>query len=1284
MQVKIFFIAIIILIVSTFSIKAEDRLEFSGEILWEENPTTVINYRGDTISTLTFEDAAFQFQLHDFPIYTTQVALNRGGDVAVLSLVGDYAPIDSSEIAADTRNTLKTEIIARASLVFEQKVPHALISFIPIRVNEMTGAYERLVSYTIELRITTDNELSFSNFITEYAENSVLNQGENYQFRIQETGIYKLEETFFRDLGIEGTINMQDIKIYGYEGGILNEIAGRRKYDDLAENPIKTYDLNNNGVLDENDYVLFYGEGPVKWTYSKANGYFLHEQHYYSDYSYYFLSIDNGIGKRITMEEATRPAIDYTVTSFNDYQVHELDQYNLGESGRRWYGEPFNILLDQSFPVFTFPNLVKEEEIQVNARLAAKSFSDETYFDLFVNGEKFKSSTFFKVRGGFEGAKATTRSIRERVLVDSDNITARLVYNNIGGGEGWLDYITINARRQLKMVGGQMSFRDVRSVDEFRVSEFILEQAGGQVEIWEVSDVQNIQAMNTSVDGNSLRFTTSTEYLKEFIAFDGSSFLSAEPVGLVAPQNLHANEFPEMIIITHETFLEQAERLADHRRSQDNLAVKVVLLEQVYNEFSSGTPDLTAIRDYVKMYYDRAGLDKSKMPKYLLLFGDASYDYKNIKFKDNTNQNFIPTYQSYESASTINTFCTDDFYALLDDGEGTNMSSDGLILDIALGRLPVKTVGEAAGLVNKIIHYDSNASFGAWRNNITFIADDEDSNLHFRDAEKHSTKVDTTYNNYNINKIYCDAYPQLTTASGGRYPDVNEAIQNKLFTGTLIMNYTGHGGPSGWAEESILSSAEIQEWDNLDRLPLFITATCSFSKYDDPEETSAGELLILNPEGGAASIVTTVRLVYANSNYIMNNAFLSNAFKPLANGKMPSIGEITRLAKNQANNTDINNRKFTLLGDPAMVLAYPDYQVMTDAINTKSIANEAMDTLKALSVVEISGHISDANQQVLEDFNGYVYPTVYDKSQVLSTLKNDEKSFRADFSLQNNIVYKGKATVKDGRFNFSFVIPKDISYQYGIGRISYYADNGETDATGFSEDFIIGGIQDGLSGDGVGPEVNVFMNDEKFVFGGITNTEPVLVVKIKDEDGINTVGSGIGHDITGILDENNQQVIVLNEYYNAKADNYKEGEVRYPLNNLEVGEHSIEVKAWDVHNVSGKGYTEFIVAESAEVALKNVLNYPNPFMDKTSFWFEHNKAGQELTATVQIMTLSGRVVKTIREQFVAEGFLVDHLQWDGLDEFGQPIGRGTYIYRLTVQAADNTKADVIQKLVVLK
>jgi hypothetical protein len=756
--------------------------------------------------------------------------------------------------------------------------------------------------------------------------------------------------------------------------------------------------------------------------------------------------------------------------------------------------------------------------------------------------------------------------------------------------------------------------------------------------------------------------------------------LNPTVVGKISNEDLHNTSPADLIVVTHPTLIAQAQRLAQLHEQQNGLRTRVVTTEQVYNEFGSGSPDPTALRDFVKMYYDKYGTNAANKPLYLLLFGDASFDYKD---RLNNNTNLVPAYENNFSLDPLSTYTSDDFFGFLDDNEDINSGAGINYLDIGIGRIPAKNIEEAKNFVDKIYAYLSPQSFGPWRNNLTFIADDEDGNLHLQDAEIVTSTVSSSAPVFNQQKIYLDAFQQESGSGGSHYPQANQAINNQIYNGTLIWNYSGHGGPRRLAEETILDQEIVSGWNNPDRLPLFITATCDFAPYDNPVINSIGENILLRPKTGGIALMTTTRLVFAFSNRIINNNYLQTALQPDVNGKYKAMGDAVKDAKNYTYQTsgDItNNRKFTLLGDPALTLAYPTLRVRATKVNGISVAQA--DTLSATETIVMEGEVTDVQNNLLTNFNGTIYPTVFDKPQTINTLANDPASQVTGFSTQNNILFKGKASVANGRFSFTFKVPKDINYQYGNGKLSLYAENGTKDANGFFTGFIIGGAGNNIGGDKEGPEIKPFLNDEKFVNGGISNQNPVLIVKLADSSGINTVGTGIGHDIVATLDNDNRIFFILNDFYQGDLNSYQQGVVRFQLPELEPGPHSIKIKAWDVLNNSNEVMLEFTVSKNEELELNHVLNYPNPFTTSTHFWFEHNKPGQNLKVKLQIFTLTGRVIKSLIQTINTAGNRSNELEWNGKDEYGDKVGRGVYLYRLSVTDLENKKKEQVGKLVI--
>ena len=1127
---------------------------------------------------------------------------------------------------------------------------------------------------------------------------SVLAAGDIYKMAFEKSGIVKLDYNYLKNtakIDID-RVDPRQIKIFGNGGGMLPGLiqAGYNNHEkDLVENAIFVAG-ESDGKFDAGDFILFYAEGPEKRFFNQTDKTFYQPKNAFDSRNFYFLKIDTTPGLRIGSQNAASGAT-YSTDEFDDYLRFEEDKSNLlGDwnqtqgSGQRWYGDQFKNIRSRSYAdFFNFPNLVSSAPVYVKAEFAGRAFGSSTYFLIKAGGKEFRSNSFSSVgQGTNEDTFAFSRSAGGTFNANSDKIEVTIEYPNFAiSSEGWLDYVEMQARRKLRMAGDQLVFQDINSLS-YPVSEFRIGGINASHEIWDITNPLFPKIQNGNLNGDQFSFSAATQgELKNFIVFNKNASLNTPvEINKINNQNLHGLGETNLLILYHPDFEEAVQQLAEHRRNFNNFKVATIEIGQVFNEFSSGRVDPVGMRDFVKMLYDR----RPESFKYLLLFGDGSFDYRDIYKKGG---NFIPVYETIESHDPIESFPTDDYFVLLSEGEGAGIAGT---MEVAVGRLLVETADEAKNVVNKIIHYETSPkTMQDWRNRLAFVSDDEDGTLHIGPSDNLAKYMDNNYSNYNLKKIYIDAFPQISTPGGQKYPAVNEAIDRTIFKGALAINYFGHGGSKGWAQERILKIENIINWENFDKLPLFITATCSFTGYDEPSFKSAGEQVLLNPRGGAIALFSTVRAVYVSGNVALGNAVFQRLFETGGGNEKPTLGDIFKDAKNNGGAGYQNSRKFTLIGDPSMHLAIPKYQVLTTAINNHDISDGAPDTLRALQKVTIEGFIADADSTIISDFSGTVYPTIFDKKIQVFTLGNDALSPVTPFDVQENVLFKGRASVTNGRFKFTFVLPKDINYEFGSGKISYYAEDGNNrDASGNYQNIIIGKTDASAIADNTGPKVEVFMNSEDFVFGSITDENPVILVKLSDDNGINISGTSIGHDLTGILNDNSQNTYIMNDFYEAALDDFTSGEARYPLAGIPEGRHRIKVRAWDVANNSGEGFTEFVVASSEDVALKHVLNYPNPFTDRTCFMFEHNMAGQPLSVQIQIFTVSGRLVKTLQANLTPEGYILgpaECIEWDGKDDYGDQLARGVYIYRVKVDAAATGSAVLsgessFEKLVILK
>ena len=1170
-----------------------------------------------------------------------------------------------------------------AKIVSEGGQPLFSCYILPMRT--ANGSLERLVQLDYRFKAKPHFQTK------DYVSSSILGSttGKWYRIAVNKDGIYKIDKAFLEACGFNTTnLNPAHIHIYGNGEGVIAEANSSPITDDLAQNAI-VVSGEADGVFDGNDYVLFYGWGAHRWELAAGSQY-NQVRHPYSDQSYYYIYVGSDVAPlRITEAPVIDAPADTLISAYDYRDVYENDLENLVKGGQRWYGEEFDVNLSQNFN-FTIGN-VTSEPIRFQVSYASNSRTPGNQITL-KNGSELigqmvmpHSANYFQ-RGTLLCADSTPTS----------GINLTLTVNRLNPSVvTYLDRILINAQRNLILAGSQLNFRVSNWGAAATTASYQIGSVNASTFVWDVSDRHVPVRLALTIQGNQGTFKTEAAY-KEMVVASGVSFFTPEKVGGVSYQNLHQLPLADYLMVSHPDFLSEANRLAELHR-ENGLTVHVVQPQAIYNEFSSGMQDPGAIRRFVKMFYDRALLnDPSAKPKYLLLFGDGTYDPKN---REPNNNNYIVTYQMLSSENATDAMVVDDFFGILDDAEGMSAAD---MMDVGVGRIIASSSLQAKQMVDKIEHYMKNGSnfypvtssccmgtqtdktFGDWRNQYLIMTDNREQGYFINiDAEPQYTISKLLNPEINYNKLYMDAFPKVITAGGERFPAMTNSIDANIQRGVLVANYIGHGGEVGLAEERVVGIDQVNSWSNIHALHLFVSATCEFTRFDDPERVSAGEWVYLNPAGGAIAMLTTTRSVYFGVNSNIGIKLIERVFNRYPNGEAYEFGELARRTKNAASVSSSNKRSFTLIGDPALRLALPRYRIVTDSINGFDPQLQ-LDTLRALSKVKVKGHIEDYSGAVLTNWNGVLTPTVFDKRKVQNTLGQDEESPVISYEQQTNRIYRGQSSITNGYFEFEFVVPKDIALQIDFGKISYYGHNGQADAQGFDTLFYVGGIDPNGVSDDQGPTVQLYMNQEGFVNGSVTDENPVLLAKVTDENGINTVGNGIGHDIVAVLDGQSAQPIVLNDFYAANLDAYQSGEVRYQFQNLSPGSHTLSFKVWDVNNNSSTSQIDFVVQAKEAPVLQHVLNYPNPFTTRTEFMFEHNQSCSSLDVQIQIFTVSGRLVKTIAQEVPTSGFRIAGLYWDGRDDFGDELARGTYLYRLRVQTPDGAYAEQTEKLVILK
>lgn len=1249
----------------------------------------------DESKPLAFPDAGEYAADPRLPLFTLRVPANGPGVVSVKVSItsGDEISVEEYMPALQVPRTL----YAGGTIEQDKGNWYARIWFVPVILSgEKTAT--RILSGVLSIDIEPSaNSVQRSG--PDFKTSSVLAFGDMHKISVRKTGVYKIDYGFIKDkLNIDpSSLDPNRITLYSNGDGRVPQWNNAERIDDLEEVSMMAVGMED-GRIDQGDYYIWYGTGPDQWNYEPAERIYHMDKNIYDEKNHYYL-LTNGPQRTSVITRSNVAGGDYISATSLQYQrleeekVNLLGRYRSPGSGQEWYGDELAVInkVDYSDD-FDMIDMVAADTVFYKARFAARA-ANVTRFYIGLDGKEFNRSVGGVVLGNFEASFANDAIIfgSYQTTDPVDEIYVRYPDANGVNSRAWLDYLQINFWKQnVYRAGTPLTIRDPRSVFRGKPT-YTIENFPATGQIWDITNP--LQPINQEfANAQTVSFSVTNPFPgkpAEFMAFERSSdLLIPEYNSVVASQNLHSIERADLVIIYHDDFEAPSLKLADHRRAHSHLEVVAVPVSQVFEEFGGGSMDPSAIRDFARMIYTR-----DPEFKYLLLVGDATYDYLN-RFPEVPYHNFIPAFETEESLDPIRSFPTDDFYALLDIDEGKTLQG---ALDIGVGRLPVATVEEASALVDKIIYYDTSpATLHDWRQRVVMVADDQDGNVHLNQTDGLAVKKSLDHPDLNIQKIYLDAYPQVSTPGGDRYPSVNADLDLHINKGALTVTYIGHGGQNGWTQERVLGINQAQAYDNLNNLPLFITATCSFAGYDEPSFTTAGEHLLINPTGGAIALMTTVRAVYSGSNERLTRNVLDLIYDKDIKGEYPGVAEILRRSKNVGlDSVDVNARKFTLLGDPSMKLALPEYHVSVSEINGIPANGGATDTLSALEKSVLSGVILDDEGNVMTQFNGRITLTVFDKVQVRKTLANDNNpddesiSIEKPFQVQNTQLFKGAASVTAGEWTIEFVLPKDIDFSYGSGKMSFYAENGVTDAGGYFNSFVIGGVSSEGLADDQPPVIELYMNDDNFVTGGVTDTDPDIYAILMDDYGINVSGAGIGHDLEATLDGDDANSLILNDFYQATQDDYRRGEVRYPLKDLTPGLHTLKLTAWDLANNPSEATIEFLVVDSEEAFLQNVFNYPNPFTDQTTFQFEHNRPGVPMNLRVQIYTIHGQLLKTIEQRdFIAEGYRVDDIVWEGTSDNGNQLAKGIYVFKVyadyqTLTGVERAESEA-GKLVILR
>ncbi|SHG25510.1 Peptidase family C25 [Flavobacterium fluvii] len=1194
-----------------------------------------------------------------------------------------YESISPSQLGdLDPTNIPKTPSPSLKSTQ-SRDLKQTFLTLSPIVKDEL--GFKRIKSFSYSIN-GGNSRISQTTKTTGVIYNSVLASGDWYQFYVEKSGVYKISKSFLQQLGLDlNSVNPKKIKLYG-NGGRMLPLSNSIYYPtDLTENTIEIVG-ESDGVFNNEDYILFYAEGVDTWNQESQTNVNL-----YDTKSYYYITVQGNDGKRIPNMVQPTGISTLNLNTFDDYQFHELDLVNIARLGRQWFGESFDIKQDQEF-TFDFPNIDTATPIRLNINVASSSFTN-TSFKVTANGQDIGTIPITALNPNAGSIVFNTAELPNNTpFPAAESVKIKLSYDNNGVpvSKSYLDKIELNAKRKLQGYGKQFRFQYNLSSSSSGIVAYNISNATGLSRIWDVTDIYNVTKVENS-NQESFSFKANLGELRKYVAIDASDYFTPLKTSKtkIANQNLKGTLFKnaqgqfqdiDYVIISPSFLTSQAEKLANFHRSYSNLNVKVIPLETIYPEFSSGKQDIAAIRNCIKYIYENASVPEKRV-KYVNLFGDASYDYKN---RTPNNTNIVPIYHALNS-NTIgeSSFASDDFYGLMDPDEGNITYSFGGI-DIAVGRMLNNDTAQAEEMVNKVLEYHDLKSYGSWRNNFTIICDDSDkvSDTSLQNRQNNLADAITAAKPFmNANKIIMDSYVQEASAGGNRYPKARTDLFSSFEKGALVFNYLGHGGEDGLAGERIWEKSDGQNLNNQYKYPLFITITCDFSRFDNPSRPTAGEYTYWNPKGGAISMITTIREIGQFSAENFNDVFSKNLFS-FGSNQYTSIAEALRISKNSNPNSSTN--VVVYLGDPALMLAIPKPKIRLTKVNDVPIS-QPIDDFKSLAKMKISGEITDENNIPMTNYNGELSTIIFDKTISRTTLNNDGFSPPMNFNELGETIFRGNASVSNGQFEFSFIVPRDIRVPVANGKISFYAKKNQVfeNQTGYDTSIKIGGINENAVVDNISPRVKLYMNDETFVSGGTTNESPFLLAHLEDESGINTA-SGIGHDMVAILDGNVENPYVLNDYYQTSLDDYTKGTLRFPLRNLAVGLHTITFKGWDVYNNPITAEIQFVVVGNESITLTHVLNYPNPFVNYTEFWFSHNRPYEPLEVQVQVMTITGKIVWTKNQIITTEGFLSKDITWDGKDDFGNRIGKGVYVYKLSVKSnLTNTKTEKFEKLVIL-
>jgi hypothetical protein len=1107
---------------------------------------------------------------------------------------------------------------------------------------------------------------------------SVLSDHTWYRLSVTQEGVYKLDYATLRAMGIDmGSLNPKQIRIFGNPSGALPEKNSKPRPDDLTEMAIYVEGAED-GIFDYQDAVMFYGQEPTRWKAANNMNTYVRERNYYTDTTYYYLCVNSGqdglrVGEKATLDVENTTTV---ISEFPDFQWHEEELFSPYNIGQNWFGEKIGMEDSLLSLQFYMPNLVKTEMVRVNSRVFGRNNGSMKY-DAWLNDAHVANGVTIAKIGENDYAKPSI--IDRQLMVTSDTLTFNLSIRDNSSASLFLDYVELYGWRQLKRVGAMFPFRLMMSQFGYGTSAIWIQNASADYWLWDVTEPMSPLRQEVVMTGSNMIFAISEGVEKRYMLFHPMAALPVEHWQRIANQNVHGVDYAEMLILTSRVFWEQAQALADYHAMRDGIHSVVVDVNEIYNEFSTGVPDPTGIRDFVRMVYLRSEGNL----KYLTLFGRASFDFRNIL---GARQNFVPCYETMDKPEYELSFCTDDYYGMMDDNEGTN--SEGKV-DIGIGRISVSTVEEAETILGKIRHYnDLAAVHGDWKTDILLFADDEQWS-YIKSSEEYYRMSDTLCPGLTAKKVFCGAYPVVNTNSGVEIPGAHNDVMRAFDEGVLAVLYTGHGGVKGLTGDNVFTVSDINALKNYDKVPFVFTATCEFTKYDNPLLVSAGEQMFLNPLGGTVALFTACRPTQGYNNEKLGRALVRVLYQRERDGLPLRFGDIVRLAKMDSENYSVayplenRNISFMFLGDPALRFAIPTNDIALSKINGVN-AEDGTVELHAMSMVTLEGEILTPNGEPDTQFNGELWLKFFDKKSKMRVKYNTNyNSNSTDVYYHKDILYHGRVEVRNGRFNAAFQVPKDIKLEAGRPRFSFYAYDSirNVDAMGKYDLLDLGGTDPAAVADDHGPNIDFYWNTPDFENGDhVDRHGGVLYADLYDAQGIYHYDYSLGRDIVMSSNLQAYNSLVLNDRFEPALNDFRRGRITIPVGDLAPGTYEFKLKAWDTQNNASEAELWFIVDD--DLFLSQVYNYPNPFADETRIALTHVGEDADFDVNIEIYDIMGRKVQELQKRVSSTNGVIEPIVWNGCNTNGSPLLSGVYIYRLTLTDGNGFFRTVSQRMVI--